>query len=141
MWALFQLQDITNLQACKLGPANFFDLRLTETFWKGKISIKGNVKFCATEPIYAVDRLAGKQIFRKVSRRPQDGYEPEMCTCRKQGQQSARLHYEKRCQQVKGEYPLFTTGEDTSGVLGPVLGSGHQYMKDQIDLIELHRNE
>lgn len=63
-------------EACKLGPANFFDLRLTETSWKGKISIKGNVKSCATETIHAVDRRAGKQIFRKVSRGPQAGHEP-----------------------------------------------------------------
>lgn len=55
----------TYVDACKLGPANFFHHRLTEISWS---SMKGNVKSCVKEPIHAVDSLAEKQLFRKGSR-------------------------------------------------------------------------
>jgi len=39
--------------------------------------MKGNVRSCMREPAHAVDRVAGKQLFRKGSRGPQTQHEQQ----------------------------------------------------------------
>lgn len=55
----------------------------------------------------------------------QGEHKPAMCSSGKAGQGYPGLHYTKYCQHTEGSdpSPLLGTGEDTPGVLRPLLGS------------------
>lgn len=62
-------------------------------------------------------------------------YEPARCSGSKKDQQYSRLHEAGHQQQVKGEdaSPLLSTGEATSEVLGPGLGSQGKRYRDSLE--------
>ena len=76
-------------------------------------------------------KAAGKQLCREGPQgtgRQQADHEPVMCPCGKGSQQNPGLCQKGGQKQVKGgdPSPLFSTGEATSGVLCPSLGSSVQ---------------
>jgi len=122
---LLQVSQPPTDRSCWGGVALFGDRR--EDKEKGVVLRAGGSEFAATASDFCSLGSPGGH---------HNDHEPAMCSCCTGGKWYPGLHCRECCQPVEGGDlpPLPSTGEDTPGVLGPVLDS--PVYKRDMDMLE-----